>query len=177
MGKGEKRMLNNHAKLVHFFSVANRVSGRKKLQKMIYILQKCRVPFAEKFQFHIYGPYSEELTLRLEELCNLQLVAEEKEDKGNYYRYIYEITADGQAFLDQFALDMPDFKDQVDMLQEKSSRFLELVATMCFFDDLSREEVEEKIHVVKPKQKYTDDELAEAWTFIDTLQQNKTNIH
>jgi len=169
-------MLSNHAKLVHFFSVANRVGGRKKLQKMIYILQKCRIPFAEKFQFHFYGPYSEELTLRVEELCNLQLLKEDKEDKGNYFRYNYEITTEGQAFVDQFELDMPDFSTHVELLQTKSSRFLELVSTMCYFDDLERTEVEAKVHVVKPKQKYTEEEMAEAWVFIEQLQ-NSTKVN
>lgn len=74
-------MLDNHAKLLYFFSKAKQVTGRKKLQKMIYILQQCRVPFEEKYQFHFYGPYSEELTLRVEELCNLNFLNEEKEEK------------------------------------------------------------------------------------------------
>ena len=47
-------MLNNHAKLIRFFSEANGITGRKKLQKMIYILQKCDIPFEEKYQFHFY---------------------------------------------------------------------------------------------------------------------------
>lgn len=176
MDKGDVCVLNNHAKLVHFFSVANSVSGRKKLQKMIYILQKNRVPFAEKFQFHFYGPYSEELTLRVEELCNLHLLEESREDKGNYFRYNYEITPEGKAFVEQFELDMPDFTNQVEMMQQKSSRFLELVSTMCYFEGLEREEVEAKVHVVKPKQKYTEDEMTEAWTFIEQLQ-NSMNVH
>ena len=163
-------MLNNHARLVHFFSVAKQVGGRKKLQKMIYILQKCQMPFAEKFEFHFYGPYSEELTLRVEELCNLHLITENKEDKGNYFRYNYEITPEGIGFVEQFDLDMPDFSQHVELLQAKSSRFLELVSTMCYFDTLARHEVEAKVHTVKPKQKYTDEEIAEAWDFIDMLQ-------
>lgn len=169
-------MLNNHAKLVHFFSVANRVGGRKKLQKMIYILQKNRIPFAEKFQFHFYGPYSEELTLRVEELCNLNLLKEEREDKGNYFRYNYEITPEGKDFVEQFELDMPDFSKQVELLQSKSSRFLELVSTICYFEGFEKTEVETKVHVVKPKQKYTDDEMAEAWQFIEELQ-SSMNVH
>lgn len=164
-------MLNNHARLVHFFQVSHRVGGRKKLQKLIYILQKCHVPFKEKFQFHFYGPYSEELTLRVEELCNLNLVTEFKEDKGNYLRYNYDITEDGQAFLEQFSLDMPNFSQHVELLQEKSSRFLELVSTMLFFDELSKQDVEDKINTVKPKQKYTAQEMEDAWAFIGTLQE------
>lgn len=170
MGKEATLMLNNHARLVYFFNVAESVKGRKKLQKLIYILQKCRVPFKEKFQFHFYGPYSEELTLRVEELCNLHLIQESKEDKGNYSRYNYSITEEGQAFLNQFTLDMPNFLPHIELLQDKSSRFLELVSTMLFFaDELEREAVEEKVNKVKPKQKFTETEFADAWLLIEQL--------
>lgn len=162
-------MLTNHAKLMQFFSVANEVTGRKKLQKMIYILQKCQMPFEERYAFHFYGPYSEELTLRVEELCNLSFIDEEKEDKGNYYQYKYHITGQGEDFLKQFHLDMPDMSVHVEALKSKSSRFLELVSTMLYFDDLPKHQVEAKIGQVKPKQNYTDKEIAEAWEFIGGL--------
>lgn len=162
-------MLNNHAKLMQFFSAANEVAGRKKLQKMIYILQKCKVPFEEKYQFHFYGPYSEELTLRVEELCNLGFVDEVKENKSNYYQYHYSVTAAGESFLNQFSLAMPDFTEKLALLKGQSSRFLELVSTMLYFDNLPKNEVEEKIHLTKPKQKYTVAEISEAWAFIDRL--------
>lgn len=162
-------MLTNHAKLMHFFQIAKEVTGRKKLQKMIYILQKCKVPFEEKYQFHFYGPYSEELTLRTEELCNLGFVNEVKEDKSNYYQYNYTITENGQAFLQQFTLDMPEIEDQVALLKGKSSRFLELVSTMLYFDSLPHADVVEKVHTVKPKQNFTEDEVKDAWEFIGML--------
>lgn len=165
-------MLTNHAKLMHFFQIAKEVTGRKKLQKMIYILQKCKVPFEEKYEFHFYGPYSEELTLRTEELCNLGFVDEVKEDKSNYYQYNYTITENGQAFLEQFTLDMPEIEEQVGLLKNKSSRFLELVSTMMYFDDLSRDDVAQKIHTVKPKQNFTEDEIKDGWEFIEVLSKN-----
>lgn len=164
-------MLTNHAKLMKFFATANEVTGRKKLQKMIYILQKCHVPFEERYQFHFYGPYSEELTLRVEELCNLNFIDEIIEDKGNYFQYHYHITDQGEKFLQQFKLDMPDMSERVNELKLKSARFLELVATMFYFDDLSKEEVEAKIHQVKPKQNYSKGEKVEAWKFMEHLRQ------
>ncbi|WP_085994004.1 YwgA family protein [Oceanobacillus senegalensis] len=162
-------MLDNHAKLMQFFSIAKDVTGRKKLQKMIYILQKCNVPFEEKYNFHFYGPYSEELTLRVEELCNLGFLNEVREDKSNYYQYNYTITDDGKDFLQQFAMDMPEYQEKVEKLKAKSSRFLELVATMFYFDDLHVEEIIKKVHTVKPKQKYSDEEIKEAIQFIKDI--------
>lgn len=166
-------LLDNHAKLLQFFSVANQVTGRKKLQKMIYILQQCEVPFEEKYEFHFYGPYSEELTLRVEELCNLGFVKEEKEEKSSYHQYHYTITDKGESFLTQFQMDMPEIGDRIQLLQEKSSRFLELVSTMFFFHPSSNEEIVEKVHTVKPKQKYTDEEFEEAFQFIAHLKKNR----
>ncbi|WP_042143951.1 YwgA family protein [Paucisalibacillus sp. EB02] len=162
-------MLENHAKLMRFFSEAKQVTGRKKLQKMVYILQSFGIPFEEKFQFHFYGPYSEELTLRIEELCNLGFINEEKEVKSNYFQYHYSLTNDGTQFLNQFSVHMPNCSGSIELLQGKSSRFLELVSTMLYFKDLSKDEVEAKVHDVKPKQKYSEEELVEAWKLIDEL--------
>lgn len=141
---------------------------------MIYILQQCRVPFEEKYEFHFYGPYSEELTLRVEELCNLGFLNEQKEEKSSYHQYHYKITDDGESFLTQFEMDMPDITEMIDLLQAKSSRFLELVSTMFYFRHSSKQKIVEKVHTVKPKQKYTDEEITEAFQFIDVLQ-SKSN--
>ncbi|SFE08587.1 hypothetical protein SAMN05216238_10842 [Lentibacillus persicus] len=162
-------MLTNHAKLMQFFAAANKVSGRKKLQKMVYILQKCHVPFEEKYQFHFYGPYSEELSLRIEELCNLGFISEEKEAKSNYIQYHYQITEDGNEFLNQFQMDMPDMTEQISLLKAKSSRFLELVSTMFYFEGFPDEAIVKKVHKIKPKQKYTDQEIEEAFQFIQRM--------
>lgn len=75
-------MLKEHAKLMKVFSDSGEIIGRKKLQKMIYIAKKMQFPFYEKYDFHFYGPYSEELTLQIEELCNLGFLHEVKEKKG-----------------------------------------------------------------------------------------------
>lgn len=162
-------MLNDHAKLITFFSQCDEIVGRKRLQKMIYILKKCEFPFQERYQFHFYGPYSEELTLRMEELCNLGFVSETKEKKSNYYQYRYTLTDSGRDFLGHYNLDMPSMKDKIEKMNNHSSRFLELVATMLYFDKLNKTEMIEKIQTVKGKQNYTNEEIEEAWSFIDEM--------
>ncbi len=71
-------MLNDHLRLMNAFAVSEEITGRKKLQKMIYIAQKLDFPFQEKFEFHFFGPYSEELTQRVEELCSFGFIKEVK---------------------------------------------------------------------------------------------------
>ncbi|WP_085506304.1 YwgA family protein [Thalassobacillus devorans] len=162
-------MLENHAKLMHFFASSDEIIGRKKLQKIIYILKKCDVPFEDRYQFHFYGPYSEELTLRIEELCNLGFINETREEKKNYYQYRYRLTDAGKDFLNHYQVELPDIGEPVAKMKEKSSRFLELVSTMLYFEHLPREEVEEKVFTVKSKQNYSEEEIEDAWGFIEEI--------
>ncbi|CUB24696.1 YwgA family protein [Bacillus amyloliquefaciens] len=162
-------MLKEHAKLMKVFSDSGEIIGRKKLQKIIYIAKKMQYPFYEKYDFHFYGPYSEELTLRIEELCNLGFLDEVKEKKGGYFQYRYSLTETGAEFLHHAELTMPDMKKYIDSVNSRSSRFLELVSTILYFDGLEAEEKKEKVFSIKSKQKYTDEEYDEALHYIEEL--------
>ncbi|PBB06380.1 MULTISPECIES: YwgA family protein [Salimicrobium] len=162
-------MLEKHARLMHFFNSCEEVVGRKRLQKMIFIMKKCGVPFEEKYEFHFYGPYSEELTLRIEEMCNLGFISEAMEEKRNYYQYRYNLTDSGHDFLEHADIERPELGGYISAMNEKSSRFLELVSTMLFFEHLPKEEIEEKVYTVKSRQNYKQEELEEAWAFIREL--------
>jgi uncharacterized protein len=162
-------LLTEHAKVMKAFAAAGEITGRKKLQKMIYIAKKIDYPFYEKYNFHFYGPYSEELTLRVEELCNLGFLDEVKEKKGGYYQYRYGLTEKGEQFLGHYQLDMPPLDDCMQVLNEQSARFLELVSTVLYFEGLEKEEVKEKVFTLKAKQRYTDEEVEEAYQYIESL--------
>lgn len=151
-------------------AASGEIVGRKKLQKMIYIAKKLEFPFQEKFHFHFYGPYSEELTLRIEELFNLGFVEEIKEKKGGYFQYRYSITESGKEFLSLYETKMPHLDECLVNMNEQNSRFLELVSTVLYFDNLPRQEVIEKINKVKAKQKYTEEEIDQAYQYIASLE-------
>jgi uncharacterized protein len=168
-------LLKDHAKLLALFQRAGEVVGRKKLQKIVYIAKKLNFPFNEKYQFHFYGPYSEEVTCKVEELCNFNFIEEVKEQKGGYFQYRYTLTSEGENFLNHHQLDMPSLDETVKSMNEKSSRFLELVSTVLFFDDLEKDEVKEKVATVKAKQRYTDEEIEEAYEYINLLTQLQTS--
>lgn len=163
-------MLKDHAKLMHAFAASGEIIGRKKLQKMIYIAKKVTFPFQERFQFHFYGPYSEELTLRVEELCNMGFLDEVKEKKGGYYQYRYTLTDNGKEFLSLNEVEMPYLEDCLTDMNEQSARFLELVSTVLYFDNLPKEEVVEKVFTLKKKQNYTIEEIDQAYEYIEKLQ-------
>jgi len=163
-------LLEEYAKIVQFITLAGEVTGRKKLQKMVYIAKKMNFPFQEKYQFHMYGPYSEELTLRVEELCNMAFLSEKKEDKGSYVQYTYACTEEGSQFLSTMDGTHPKLDLCIERLNNKSSRFLEMVSTLLYFDHLERAEQVEKLHVVKGKLNFTETEIEEAFAFIEDLQ-------
>lgn len=165
-------MLQDHAKIVQFMSLADGVTGRKKLQKMIFIAKKMDFSFQEKYNFHIYGPYSEELTVRVEELCNLGFLTEIKEEKGSYTQYRYVATENGQQFLTILPNEEPQLATIIQKMNEKSSRFLELVATLLYFDELTPEACVDKVRTVKAKLRFTDEEVASAFDFIANLKNN-----
>lgn len=165
-------MLQDHAKIVQFMSLADGVTGRKKLQKMIFIAKKMDFSFQEKYNFHIYGPYSEELTVRVEELCNLGFLTEIKEEKGSYTQYRYVATENGQQFLTILPNEEPRLSTLIQEMNAKSSRFLELVATLLYFDELTREECVDKVRSVKAKLRFTDEEVANAFDFIENIKMN-----
>lgn len=162
-------MLEDHAKLMALLHHAGEVVGRKKLQKIVFIAKKLNYPFHEKYHYHFYGPYSEELSLKVEELCNLGFLDEIKEEKGNYNQYRYTLTEDGERFMHHYDVDMPGLENCVASLNEQSARFLELVATVLHFADLERAEVEEKVFKLKAKQRYTKEEVDQAYTYFDEL--------
>lgn len=162
-------MLKDHAKLMHAIAVSGEVIGRKKLQKMIYIAKKLSFPFGEKFQFHFYGPYSEELTVRVEELCNMGFLQEVKEKKGGYFQYRYTLTEGGTEFLAENHPDIPYIQECFTDMNSQNARFLELVSTVLYFDNLPKEEVQEKVFTLKSKQRYTAEEIDSAYQYIEEL--------
>ena len=168
-------MLQEHAKIVRFISVAEEVTGRKKLQKMIYIAKRMDFPFAEKFELHMYGPYSEELTLRVEELCEMGFLAEQFIDKGSYSQYQYNVTGEGLRFLETAAPVHDKLAGVIRKMQVQSSRFLELVSTLLYFDHLDKKEQIEKVHIVKNKLSFTEIEMTAAFDFIREVETYSVN--
>ena len=69
---------------------------------------------------------------------------------------------------------MPNLKECLGDMNSQNSRFLELVSTVLYFDNLSKEEVQDKVFTLKSKQKYTVEEIDHAYQYIESL---KTKVH
>lgn len=163
-------MLEDHAKVAALIHQAGEIAGRKKLQKMVYILQKIGFPFHETYHFHFYGPYSEELSMQLEELCNFGFILEKQDEIGDERCFRYRLTKDGATFLAHAKKQLPYIKSITEKLNTESASFLELVAILLYFDRLPRESAIAKAQVIGKN--FNQADMQRAYTFITTLYAN-----
>lgn len=168
------RMLEDHAKIAAMIKQVGVIAGRKKLQKMVYILQKMGFPFRELFHFNFYGPYSDELSLQLEELCNFGFLLESRDERSTEKCYRYRLSEAGESFISHYVGIMPATSGLVDELSRETSSFLELVSTLLYFDRIPVASAEEKVQALE--EPYSDQEISRARHYIHVLQKQARTL-
>ena len=68
--------MNTLIQLAILFKATTGIEGRKKLQKMVHILQEFGIPFGVRFGYHHYGPFSEDLQDKIQSLQYDKLINE-----------------------------------------------------------------------------------------------------
>ncbi|MBE3591898.1 MAG: hypothetical protein IMW84_03205 [Thermoanaerobacter sp.] len=161
--------LENYANIIELLRIAGKIEGRKKLQKMVYILKNLGADFKEDFYFHYYGPYSDVLTIELEELKSINVIKEDVKEHDNYFpTYTYELNIDDIGVKG----DLENYKEVIYRLNRENSRFLELVATIMYFKEEKKyvkEDIIRKIKIVKSDKYYTDEEIKRSFDFLETI--------
>ncbi|TXK90235.1 YwgA family protein, partial [Parageobacillus sp. SY1] len=95
-----------------------------------------------------------------------------------YFQYRYTLTEAGKQFLNHYELDMPHLQECMQDMNEQNSRFLELVSTVLYFEHLTKDEVKEKVFLLKSKQRYTEEEIEQAYAYIEKLRAKvKNEVH
>jgi len=141
-------MNKNIEKLLSLVGVAGEINGRKKLQKIVYLLQVAGFDFGKTFRYHYFGPYSTDLQLEIDALVDRELLLETR--SGSAYSYkVANIPSNGNPEL--FKTDQ--MKPLIDYLNNYESQELELAATLVYlhenhygdFDSISK-----KAKILKP---------------------------
>lgn len=120
------------------------IKGRKKTQKIIYILQESGVEFNFKFSYHLFGPYSNELHLGLTEMVNNKLL---KETSSSPYTYSKLGEISFQELLEDLVVEFAKTLNQI------STKELEAIATLLFLKvnfSLSDAQMKDKFIDLKP---------------------------
>ncbi|SFG23458.1 YwgA family protein [Sporolactobacillus nakayamae] len=161
-------MLEDHAIIAALIQQSGRNSGRKKLQKSIYIFQRLGFPFHQIFHFHFNGPYSEELSVQLEELCDFGFLIEDREETQNKDETCsYRISEAGLDFLSHYKNVLPNMHGLTQHVVAQETWFLECVATLLYFDYLPRVEAVEKVRALEKRT--MNEDFDHALAFIDEL--------
>lgn len=158
--------------IVGFFGIVQTLTGRKKLQKAIYLAKEHGFPgLRSRFEFHWYGPYSEMLANEVQELVQLGVLSEEQVPMG-YPTYRYALDSSASDLFQAQINGACKHRDLVQKIMERPARFWELAATLHYFvrDGYSQEEAAMEVQRVKADKNYTEDQIQSAWTFLQELQ-------
>jgi len=80
------------------------IYGRKRLQKLVFILkEKYHIPFEYNFVLHYFGPYSSELQEDISFLVDIGFI-KEIEPTLSMGPYIYELTDEGRRICEEKTL-------------------------------------------------------------------------
>lgn len=167
-------ILGKYAMLMALLHSVGEVQGRKKLQKLVYLLQEAGYPFEEDFSYHLYGPYSETLAAEIDELKLLGLLQErEAPTPGGYTQYVYSLSEQGRRYARRFRdqLRLPGLEELARKLTEHGARTLELMASLAFLKRMGYPDAEASRYVraIKPEQRYRDQEIADALGLVRNL--------
>lgn len=103
-----------------------KIVGRTRLQKSVYLLESCGVDLGFEFDYHHYGPYSEELSIASSDAVTLGLMnIEWKSAYGNEYA-IYTASANPDRKIEERASGV------LSVLAKYDAVTLELAATADF---------------------------------------------
>lgn len=131
-----EQMVGIAAVLAHVAKRSGGVSGRVRLQKIVYLLKRQALPQLEPlwFGYHHYGPYSDELAGILSQAVRAQIVTEQREDVADeWQRYEYKVGPRAEEYGNLLA---PEQRSVVDGIVEAARgqhwRTLELAATIDY---------------------------------------------
>ena len=130
------------------------VSGRKKFQKVVHILQELGHPFPEQFEYSHYGMYSRELRSELSSLVTEKL-ASEREGQNQYGNpsFTFEATPQLSPLLDELGLEQqPSWAEAAVKLDIYSPQALEGISTILFLRScgLQGDQLKKRLLSLKP---------------------------
>lgn len=125
-------MFDSAYRLLKLFAESAPIKGRKKLQKMVYLLTAAGAPYHYKYRYHHFGPYSEQLQAEVSELVEKGYLSETNKDST----YEYAITDKGTMLMERLEQEegYSCFIDPklTEMCARQTPTFLEIASTYAF---------------------------------------------
>jgi len=161
-------LFDEYLRILWLLNEAGPIVSRKKIQKIVYLLQQKGIHFDEHFSLHLYGPYSSELQIELDQLDEMGLI--EQNTDSDIYRF--QITDRGKEVLEKNGIDATLDADAIQLINDLKGIepfILELMSTIIYFEKSygnEREVVRRALGEIKP---HLMDKFDEAWGLLDSL--------
>jgi len=116
--------------------------SRKRMQKLIFLLQAAGCPLNAEFSLHHYGPYSQDVARLTDEMVREGLLQEQREVHPYGEQYSYTLSEGSQRQIAEYeaspeglqsAAQMTRFKSLAGRLYGADLKELEIASTIVFF--------------------------------------------
>ncbi len=118
---------------------AGTLHSRKRLQKVVYLLQTLRCPIEAEYTLHHYGPYSADVARLTDQMTQAGLLIETAEPGPGGPQYSYRLSETSKAQI-QALHERPGFQDDILAFKEVTRRLLkynprelEIASTVVYF--------------------------------------------
>ena len=131
-----------HYQLAKIVQIVGTLDSRKRLQKMVYLLQSAGCPLEADFCLHLYGPYSQDIANLTDELVTGNLLEETCSHNPVGHKYTYSIPKNSEASLSHFEhttngrlanQQIEPWVERIKRLNSQDLWTLELASTVAFF--------------------------------------------
>lgn len=120
----------------------NGVRGRKRLQKIVYFLQRAGCPLKAQYTLHLYGPYSRDLAELCDEMVQAGLLEQRVEPAPAGTQYSYILPEATRVLLEKSEKLHPDRREAIAPFAPSAERLfgcdtgsLELGSTILYFQE------------------------------------------
>lgn len=142
--------------LGQLLKTAGNIRGRKKLQKIVHLLQTLRgVRFGYSFQFSFFGPYSADLKADMDQLTREGLINETSSNTSTGQpTYSFSLSEAMDKLLEDVRAGSPStWADLALKLNSKSAQELEGISTIVFLERMgwADEALVEQFRTLKPR--------------------------
>jgi len=134
--------------LAKLISLAGGIDSRKRVQKIICLLQAAGMKWDVGFRLHHYGPYSSEVAYLLDEMTSHGFLVEEEQANSVGMQYNYRVDPGTDLALEKLEKrqigtvlkqqkEFGVFQEKLEKLNTENLRVLELGSTIAHYHGLS----------------------------------------
>lgn len=157
---------NKSNSLMQLFTLVQKIEGKIKLQKIVFILQEKKIiNFDLDYKFAQFGPYSESLQIEIEYLSRIGFLKETSLADS----YVYELNNDFPIKIEA-DYEINKNRDLILSLIQQESQLLEVTSTIYYLKARhykEKESIESKIRILKPN---LQDKIFNAFQLYSTLE-------